>query len=255
LNYRHRIEGVEVDLPVGKVVCVGRNYAAHARELNNPVPSEPVLFIKPNTSIARLAGSVVIPTHLGQCHFETEMSILIAQQLKPGCDEQQASQAIAGVGIALDLTLRDLQQQLKDKSLPWEKAKSFDGACPVSDFVAINRVGDLQDQQIQLYQNQQLRQQGNSILIKFNQIGTLSETLDAINMAKEAGYSVVISHRSGETEDTTIADLAVATAAGQIKTGSLCRSDRVAKYNRLLRIEAELGNQAAPYRGRAEFKA
>ena len=96
---------------------------------------------------------------------------------------------------------------------------------------------------------------GNSILIKFNQIGTLSETLDAINMAKDAGYTVVISHRSGETEDTTIADLAVATAAGQIKTGSLCRSDRVAKYNRLLRIEAELGNTVAPYRGRAEFKA
>jgi enolase len=95
---------------------------------------------------------------------------------------------------------------------------------------------------------------GNSILIKFNQIGTLSETLAAINMAKEAGYSVVISHRSGETEDTTIADLAVATAAGQIKTGSLCRSDRVAKYNRLLRIEAELGNTVAPYKGMAEFK-
>ena len=95
---------------------------------------------------------------------------------------------------------------------------------------------------------------GNSILIKFNQIGTLSETLDAINMAKDAGYSVVISHRSGETEDTTIADLAVGTAAGQIKTGSLCRSDRVAKYNRLLRIEAELGSTAAPYNGRAEFK-
>ena len=94
----------------------------------------------------------------------------------------------------------------------------------------------------------------NSILIKFNQIGTLSETLDAINMAKDAGYSVVISHRSGETEDTTIADLAVATAAGQIKTGSLCRSDRVAKYNRLLRIEAELGNEVAPYRGMSEFK-
>jgi enolase len=95
----------------------------------------------------------------------------------------------------------------------------------------------------------------NSILIKFNQIGTLSETLDAISMAKEADYSVVISHRSGETEDTTIADLAVATAAGQIKTGSLCRSDRVAKYNRLLRIEAELGNATAPYRGREEFNA
>ncbi len=94
----------------------------------------------------------------------------------------------------------------------------------------------------------------NSILIKFNQIGTLSETLDAIRLAKTAGYSVVISHRSGETEDTTIADLAVATAAGQIKTGSLCRSDRVAKYNRLLRIEAELDGIAA-YRGRAELRA
>ena len=106
--------------------------------------------------------------------------------------------------------------------------------------------------------NTRILQQGidrgvaNSILIKFNQIGSLSETLDAIAMAKAAGYSAVISHRSGETEDTTIADLAVATAAGQIKTGSLCRSDRVAKYNRLLRIEAELGDRA-PYRGRAEF--
>ena len=93
----------------------------------------------------------------------------------------------------------------------------------------------------------------NSILIKFNQIGSLSETLDAIAMARAAGYTAVISHRSGETEDSTIADLAVGTGAGQIKTGSLCRSDRVAKYNRLLRIEAELG-MTAPYRGRAEFK-
>ena len=85
---------------------------------------------------------------------------------------------------------------------------------------------------------------GNSILIKFNQIGTLSETLAAIKMAQDAGYAATISHRSGETEDTTIADLAVATAAGQIKTGSLCRSDRVAKYNRLLVIETELGDRA-----------
>jgi len=89
----------------------------------------------------------------------------------------------------------------------------------------------------------------NSILIKLNQIGTLTETLEAIAMAKAAGYSAVISHRSGETEDATIADLAVGTGAGQIKTGSLCRSDRVAKYNRLLRIEAELG-LTAPYPGR-----
>lgn len=94
---------------------------------------------------------------------------------------------------------------------------------------------------------------GNSILIKFNQIGSLTETLQAIRMAKDAGFTVVISHRSGETEDATIADLAVGTAAGQIKTGSLCRSDRVAKYNQLLRIEEQL-DSAAPYKGRSEIK-
>jgi len=86
-----------------------------------------------------------------------------------------------------------------------------------------------------------------------NQIGTLTETLAAIDMAKAAGYTVVISHRSGETEDTTIADLAVAIAAGQIKTGSLCRSDRIAKYNQLLRIEENLGDEAV-YPGRSAYK-
>jgi enolase len=94
---------------------------------------------------------------------------------------------------------------------------------------------------------------GNSILIKFNQIGTLTETLEAIQMAKAAGYTAVISHRSGETEDSTLADLAVGTAAGQIKTGSLSRSDRIAKYNQLLRIEEQLGAKAV-YRGRGEFR-
>lgn len=93
---------------------------------------------------------------------------------------------------------------------------------------------------------------GNSILIKLNQIGSLTETLDAIEMAKRAGYTAVVSHRSGETEDSTIADLAVAMNTGQIKTGSLCRTDRVVKYNRLLRIEEELG-AAAEYRGREVF--
>ncbi len=93
----------------------------------------------------------------------------------------------------------------------------------------------------------------NSILIKFNQIGSLSETLDAIKMAKDAGFTSVISHRSGETEDTTIADLAVGTCAGQIKTGSLCRSDRISKYNRLLRIQEQLGDKAV-YNGLKEVK-
>ena len=94
----------------------------------------------------------------------------------------------------------------------------------------------------------------NSILVKVNQIGTLTETLDAVAMAQRAGYTAIISHRSGETEDTTIADIAVATDAGQIKTGAPARSDRVAKYNQLLRIEEELG-EAATYAGRDALPA
>jgi enolase len=96
-------------------------------------------------------------------------------------------------------------------------------------------------------------QVGNALLVKLNQIGTVSETLDAMAMARDAGYATVISHRSGETEDSTIADLAVGTSAGQIKTGSASRSDRIAKYNQLLRIEEELGT-AARYAGRAAIR-
>ena len=95
---------------------------------------------------------------------------------------------------------------------------------------------------------------GNAILVKVNQIGSLTETLAAVDMAHRAGYTAVMSHRSGETEDSTIADLAVATNCGQIKTGSLARSDRLAKYNQLIRIEEELGSQAK-YAGRAALKA
>ena len=94
---------------------------------------------------------------------------------------------------------------------------------------------------------------GNALLVKLNQIGTVTETLDAVRMAKDAGYATIISHRSGETEDTTIADLAVGTGAGQIKTGSASRTDRVAKYNQLLRIEEELGG-TAPFAGRTAIK-
>jgi enolase len=95
---------------------------------------------------------------------------------------------------------------------------------------------------------------GNALLVKLNQIGTVTETLDAVALARHAGYATVISHRSGETEDTTIADLAVGTGAGQIKTGSASRTDRVCKYNQLLRIEQELGSAAA-FAGRAAIRA
>ena len=159
-DYIHIVDGVSASLPLGKVVCVGRNYAEHAKELNNLVPSEPVLFIKPSTALTSLDGPVAIPTAWGACHFETEMTLLIGQRLA-NCTEQQAAEAIVGIGIALDLTLRDLQSELKQKSLPWEKAKSFDGACPTSTFIKVP-VLELQNQQIQLRQNGELKQDGNS---------------------------------------------------------------------------------------------
>ena len=160
-RYAHIVDAAQSTLPPGKIVCVGRNYAEHARELNNSVPTEPVLFIKPSTALVRLEEPVAIPTEQGDCHFETEMAILIGQPLTD-CSERQAAEAIAGLGIALDLTLRDLQTQLKDKSLPWEKAKGFDGACPVSGFVAPPPAAELQNQCIQLRQNGELKQDGSS---------------------------------------------------------------------------------------------
>jgi 2-keto-4-pentenoate hydratase/2-oxohepta-3-ene-1,7-dioic acid hydratase in catechol pathway len=181
-NYSHTLDASPQTLPVGKVVCVGRNYAEHARELNNPVPLEPVLFIKPSTALVNLERPVSIPLQFGSCHFETEMAVLIGKGLT-SCNEQQAASAIIGVGVALDLTLRDLQSALKEKSLPWEKAKAFDGACPMSKFVGIQNINDLQNQQIQLRQNGELRQDGNSadmltpvlpLLVYISQFFTLS---------------------------------------------------------------------------------
>ena len=140
---------------------MGRNYAAHARELNNPLPTSPVLFIKPSTALAAIDNEIIIPTDLGECHFETEMSLLMGKKLT-NCSEDEAAAAITGVGLSLDLTLRDIQQDLKDNGLPWEKSKAFNGACPSSGFVSRIHVGDLQNQQIRLYKNGQLQQDGNT---------------------------------------------------------------------------------------------
>lgn len=163
---QHRYaDGSPCALPPGKIVCVGRNYAEHARELNNPVPAEPILFIKPRTAIAALDEAIVIPQGQGACHFETEMAVLIGASLK-NADEQQALAAIAGLGIGLDLTLRDVQDGLKAKGLPWEKAKAFDGACPLSAFVPAAQCGNLPSvlgsTRIRLLVNGETRQDGNT---------------------------------------------------------------------------------------------
>jgi len=161
-SYQHRqADAGLIELPTGKVVCVGRNYAEHARELNNPVPTEPILFIKPASSLVPLEEPFDIPAGLGAVHFETELAVLIGESLK-NADEQRARRAIAGIGVGLDLTLRDVQDQLKQKGHPWEKSKAFDGACPLSVFLSPASVGDLSDVQIRLTVNGEVRQDGNS---------------------------------------------------------------------------------------------
>ncbi|MDF9433779.1 fumarylacetoacetate hydrolase family protein [Chromohalobacter israelensis] len=126
---------------LGKIVCVGRNYAEHARELDNPVPSAPLLFIKPATSAVPMAHDIAEPFTRGEVHFETELALLIGKRLS-GASAEAAQQAVAGLGLALDLTLRDVQSQLKEQGHPWEIAKAFDGACPLSPFVALHEVPD-----------------------------------------------------------------------------------------------------------------
>ena len=158
---------------LGKIVCVGRNYAAHAAELNNEVPAAPILFIKPATAAAALASSFAIPRDRGAVHHEVELAVLIGQQLA-NANPDTARAAIAGIGIALDLTLRDVQDQLKKHGQPWERAKDFDGAYPVSHFVRAPTI-DLQNLTLQLWRNGILQQSGNTAQMLFPILELLCE--------------------------------------------------------------------------------
>ncbi|MEH6470142.1 MAG: fumarylacetoacetate hydrolase family protein [Halopseudomonas sp.] len=161
MEYQHRINDTPFPFPAGKVVCVGRNYAEHAKELNNPIPSQPLLFIKPSTALVDLCQPLQLDSSRGPVHFETELAILIGQPLTRAKPEQIVA-AIAGVGLGLDLTLRELQSQLKDKGHPWEIAKAFDGSCPLSPFVGLDKVKDIEDCRLQLEVDGELRQNGSS---------------------------------------------------------------------------------------------
>lgn len=161
-TYQHRWrDGRPVDLPLGKIVCVGRNYAAHARELNNPVPETPLLFMKPATAACDLSQPLSLPADNGSVHFETELAVLVGAPLKQA-SEQQVRQGILGYALALDLTLRDLQSQLKAESHPWERAKAFDGACPLSVIVPAEELPDPAHIRFSLTLNGELQQQGDT---------------------------------------------------------------------------------------------
>lgn len=147
--------------PCSKVVCVGRNYVAHARELNNPIPKAPLLFIKSTNTLVDLEQPIKLPQNSKQCQHELEIAIVVNKQLTNACyDEARA--AIYGVGLGLDLTLRDVQSELKDKGQPWEKAKNFDGACPLSGFVDFNDSLSLDNLTFSMKINGKVVQQGNT---------------------------------------------------------------------------------------------
>jgi len=147
--------------PIGKIVCVGRNYAAHARELNNPVPTTPILFIKPASAACDLREPLVIPHDRGEVHYETELALLIGAPLTRAT-ESEALAAVEGVGLALDLTLRDLQTRLKEQGHPWEVAKAFDGACPLSPFRRVEGLAAGAEFLFTTRIDGEIRQQGNS---------------------------------------------------------------------------------------------
>ncbi|TLM65294.1 MAG: fumarylacetoacetate hydrolase family protein [Deltaproteobacteria bacterium] len=149
------------NVAVGKIVCVARNYAEHARELGNPVPDSAVLFIKPAGTIVADGGTVLIPSYSSDCHHEIELAVLIGRTGK-AIAEAEALDFVAGFGVALDLTLRDVQAGLKAKGLPWEIAKAFDTSCPLSAFVPAAAVADPQRLRLRLLVNGEVRQEGTT---------------------------------------------------------------------------------------------
>ncbi|KNC90997.1 fumarylacetoacetate hydrolase family protein [Trabulsiella odontotermitis] len=158
----HNWQGALLDYPVSKVVCVGSNYAKHIKEMGSETPDEPVLFIKPETALCDIHQPLVIPQGFGSVHHEVELAVLIGATLRQAT-EAHVQKAIAGYGVALDLTLRDVQGKMKKAGQPWEKAKGFDNSCPISGFIpAAEFNGDAQNTTLGLKVNGAVRQQGST---------------------------------------------------------------------------------------------
>ena len=158
----HNWHGALLDYPVSKVVCVGSNYANHIKEMGGTPPEEPVLFIKPETALCDLRQPLVIPSDMGSVHHEVELAVLIGATLRQATEEH-VRKAIAGYGVALDLTLRDIQGKMKKAGQPWEKAKGFDNSCPLSGFIPVAEFnGEPQDTMLGLTVNGETRQHGST---------------------------------------------------------------------------------------------
>jgi len=161
-EYRHRyLDGSLCGLPTGKAICVGRNYLDHIKELNSPLPEQSMFFMKPSTALCGFEKSITIPQKKGECHNELELTFLVKNKLTCA-NVSEVEMAIAGIGLSLDLTLRDEQSRLKQLSHPWERAKAFDGSCPTSKFVSWQTCCDDEYFVFELLINGQSVQQGDS---------------------------------------------------------------------------------------------
>jgi|TARA_R110000782_G_scaffold259894_1_gene350760 2-keto-4-pentenoate hydratase/2-oxohepta-3-ene-1,7-dioic acid hydratase in catechol pathway len=154
-----------------KIICIGRNYIDHAKELNNPVPKEPVFFIKPDTALLPKRNPFVYPSFTKDLHYEVEI-VLRINRIGKHIEEKFAHKYYNEIGVGVDFTARDVQQQCKEKGLPWEKAKAFDFSAPTSDFVPIKNFKDINQLNFELKVNDELKQKGNTkdMLFNFNQI-------------------------------------------------------------------------------------
>ncbi len=204
-----KIIGSTKTYPVGKIICLGRNYLEHIRELGNKVPERAVIFCKPASSLLQDGGEIRIPEYSNDCHHELELALLVG---KPGKNirEESALSHLAGYAVALDLTLRDLQSELKNKGLPWEIAKGFDTSCPLSDFIAADRVNDPNNLDLTLKVNGEICQQGNTaqmmrsveeIIAEISTFYTL-ESGDIILTGTPSGVARIV---SGDQLEGTIA--------------------------------------------------
>ena len=164
MTYQHRhINGDPLKFIPGKAVCIGRNYADHIKEWKNQTPKNPLLFIKPNTSFCGMEPTLTIPSDKGQCHHELEISVLIGAPITR--HQTNVIDSIWGLGLALDLTLRDLQNELKANGHPWEIAKGFDNSCPLTSFIPMNEFPELDNITFQLTIDGEMKQNGHTSLM------------------------------------------------------------------------------------------
>ena len=177
------IPAIDNEYIIGKILCIGRNYVDHIKELGNEAPSAPVVFMKPATAVIGNGEQVVIPAYSSECHYEAELAVLIGTEGK-NIAEADALSHVAGYAVAIDMTLRDVQDGLKKKGMPWEISKGFDTSCPLSDFVPADKVADPQNLTIRLLLNGQERQNGSTGLM-INSVAKIISYLSGIFTLEE----------------------------------------------------------------------